>query len=68
MSLQELKMLTHLNLSCNRFTLFPLEAVLNQRLVHLDLSANKVQTNTCRDILKVHIDNVASMMSFFFVL
>lgn len=42
MESQELKMLTHLNLSCNRFVMFPLEAVLNQRLVNLDLSANKV--------------------------
>lgn len=35
-------MLTHLNLSCNHFTMFPLEAVLSQKLVSLDLSANKV--------------------------
>ena len=35
-------MLTNLNLSCNNFTMFPLEAVLSQKLISLDLSTNKV--------------------------
>jgi hypothetical protein len=43
--------LTRIDLSCNSFSVFPLEAMLSAKLVDIDLSANQVSAHcirTCR--------------------